>query len=48
MDNKKRRMYILEVMTRNIELEFMIDQILMLIQIAGKRRLGVVIEKQQW
>jgi hypothetical protein len=35
-------------MMRNIELELMIDEILMLIQITGKRRLGIVIEKQQW
>jgi hypothetical protein len=35
-------------MMRNIELEIMIDQKLMLIQIAGKRRLGIVIEKNQW
>jgi hypothetical protein len=37
-----------KLMMRNIELELMIDQILMLIQITGKRRLGFVIEKQQW
>jgi hypothetical protein len=35
-------------MTRNIEPDLMIDQILMLIQITGKRRLGIAIEKQQW
>ncbi len=29
-------------------MEFMTDQILMLILIAGKRRWGVVIEKEQW
>jgi hypothetical protein len=28
--------------------ELMIDQILMLIQITGKSRLGIVIEKRQW
>jgi hypothetical protein len=38
----------LRTMTRNIEPELMIDQILMLIQITEKRRLGIVIEKQQW
>jgi hypothetical protein len=35
-------------MTRNNEPELMINQILMLIQIRGKRRLGIAIEKQQW
>jgi hypothetical protein len=35
-------------MTTDIEPELMIDQILMLIQITGKRRLGIAIEKQQW
>jgi hypothetical protein len=35
-------------MTRNIEPELMINQILMLIKITGKRRLGIAIEKQMW
>jgi hypothetical protein len=49
MDNMKRRRYIKEQqMTRNIEPELMINQILMLIQITGKRRLGIAIEKQMW
>ena len=48
MDNKKRTRYVYEDMTRKIELELILDQILTLIQIAGKRRLGVVIAKQEW
>jgi hypothetical protein len=33
---------------KNIEPELIINQILMLIQITGKRRLGIAIKKQMW